>query len=66
MTENLNDMHVQGSKTESKVNETMRWQGYLGENVFRILVPDWMVSGIIGRKSEFTKKIKEETNAHIK
>ncbi|OIV92572.1 hypothetical protein TanjilG_02335 [Lupinus angustifolius] len=56
----------EGSKSNSKGNETCRWPGWPGHNVFRLLVPMRKVGNVIGPKGEYIKKIMEETKARVK
>ncbi|XP_020228219.1 flowering locus K homology domain [Cajanus cajan] len=66
VTENFDSPPKQGTEIDSKGNETKKWPGWPGENVFRMLVPVQKVGSIIGRKGEFIKKITEESKARIK
>ncbi|CAL0310322.1 unnamed protein product [Lupinus luteus] len=56
----------EGCKSNSKGNESCRWPGWPGHNVFRLLVPMRKVGNVIGPKGEHIKKTMEETKACIK
>ncbi|KAF8400215.1 hypothetical protein HHK36_013512 [Tetracentron sinense] len=43
-----------------------KWQGWPGDNVYRLIVPVLKVGSIIGRKGELIKKMCEETRARIR
>ncbi|KAL2478100.1 Floweringlogy domain [Forsythia ovata] len=51
---------------DSVARGTVKWPGWPGESVFRMLVPAQKVGSIIGRKGEYIKKTCEETKARIK
>ncbi|KAF1881125.1 hypothetical protein Lal_00023158 [Lupinus albus] len=59
-------LQQEGSKSNSKGNETRRWPGWPGHNVFRLLVPMRKVGNVIGPKGEYITKIMEETKARVK
>ncbi|OIT38361.1 PREDICTED: RNA-binding KH domain-containing protein PEPPER-like [Nicotiana attenuata] len=44
----------------------LKWPGWPGDNVFRLVVPVLKVGSIIGRKGELVKKMCEETRARIR
>lgn len=44
----------------------MKWPGWPGDCVFRLIVPVLKVGSIIGRKGELIKKMCEETRARIR
>ncbi|WOL09570.1 RNA-binding KH domain-containing protein PEPPER [Canna indica] len=44
----------------------MKWPGWPGDNVFRLIVPLLKVGSIIGRKGERIKKLCEETRARVR
>ncbi|KAJ6828327.1 RNA-binding KH domain-containing protein PEPPER-like [Iris pallida] len=59
----------EGEETEApaaEADESKRWPGWPGNNVFRMVVPVTKVGGIIGKKGEFIKKLCEETRAKIR
>ncbi|KAK6912379.1 K Homology domain, type 1 [Dillenia turbinata] len=45
---------------------TVKWPGWPGDNVFRLIVPVLKVGSIIGRKGELVKKMCEDTRARIR
>ncbi|KAK7245394.1 hypothetical protein RIF29_40235 [Crotalaria pallida] len=57
---------LQGSENDSKRNETERWPGWPGQNVFRLLVPVSRVASLIGPKGAHVRQISEETKARIR
>ncbi|KAM0935509.1 putative K domain-containing protein [Dioscorea sansibarensis] len=44
----------------------VKWPGWPGDNVFRLIIPVAKVGCIIGRKGELVKKICEETRASVR
>lgn len=48
------------------MSDEKKWPGWPGETVFRILVPQYRVGGLIGKKGDIIKKITEESKARIK
>lgn len=54
---------------EERQNQTqtqLKWPGWPGDNVFRLIVPVVKVGSIIGRKGELIKKMCDETGARIR
>lgn len=65
--ENTQPPQNQENNEDSVADEVkIRWPGWPGESVFRMLVPAQKVGSIIGRKGEYIKKIVEETKARVK
>ncbi|CAA2983248.1 flowering locus K homology domain [Olea europaea subsp. europaea] len=64
--ENLHPVENQDLGDDSVTSGNVKWPGWPGESVFRILVPAQKVGSIIGRKGEYIKKTCEETRARIK
>lgn len=44
----------------------VKWPGWPGHSVFRLVVPVLKVGGIIGRKGDLIKKLIEETRARVR
>ncbi|KAK3140149.1 hypothetical protein QOZ80_5AG0396710 [Eleusine coracana subsp. coracana] len=57
---------AEAKQKDSAVPDDMKWPGWPGESVFRILVPAQKVGAVIGRKGDFIKKMCEESKARIK
>ncbi|GAB4837675.1 hypothetical protein Ancab_002526 [Ancistrocladus abbreviatus] len=51
---------------ESEKPVALKWPGWPGDNVFRLIVPVLKVGSIIGRKGELVKKICDETRARVR
>ncbi|KAK6927782.1 K Homology domain, type 1 [Dillenia turbinata] len=52
--------------SSSTTKATVKWPGWPGDNVFRLIVPVLKVGSIIGRKGELVKKMCEDTRARIR
>ncbi|KAK3136923.1 hypothetical protein QOZ80_5BG0445080 [Eleusine coracana subsp. coracana] len=57
---------AEAKQKDNAVPDDMKWPGWPGESVFRILVPAQKVGAVIGRKGDFIKKMCEESKARIK
>ncbi|KAI5673029.1 hypothetical protein M9H77_13393 [Catharanthus roseus] len=54
------------TKPVGQSSTVVKWPGWPGFNVFRLIVPVLKVGSIIGRKGELVKKLCEETGARIR
>ncbi|KAJ6804395.1 RNA-binding KH domain-containing protein PEPPER-like [Iris pallida] len=64
--EELEEETDAAAEAPAAADESKRWPGWPGNNVFRMVVPVTKVGGIIGKKGEFIKKLCEETRAKIR
>ncbi|XP_009798648.1 RNA-binding KH domain-containing protein PEPPER [Nicotiana tabacum] len=61
-----NNNNNNGDATAAAPAVVLKWPGWPGDNVFRLVVPVLKVGSIIGRKGELVKKMCEETRARIR